>query len=76
MRPIILKYVRLLSGLTQKELAEKVNISHSMISRIEDGTVPIQPETQFKMLQAFSDQGIDTRILIEIDQLINNVKGD
>jgi transcriptional regulator with XRE-family HTH domain len=36
---VILKAMRIKQGLTQAKLAEKANITHSQISRIESGTI-------------------------------------
>lgn len=62
-------------GISQKELGELAGISHSMISRIEAGIVPAQPETQETLVKIFTDAGIDTEILMIINEMINNVKG-
>lgn len=72
---IILKYARQLLNLTQEELSEAVGISRSMITRIEAGTVPMQLQLEDKLLQFFSERGIDTEILMNINQIINEVKG-
>lgn len=37
-----IKYLRVKSNLTQKELASKININHSVLSRLENGERPLK----------------------------------
>lgn len=69
-----MKYVRQLIGMNQNELAERVNISTSSISRYEGNLVQIKPETELKILQVFADAGISTLDYIQIQMIFNKMK--
>ncbi len=55
---LLMKHCRQIAGITQKELAESIFVHDSLISKIEAGTVPIQPDTLKRMLKVFADKGI------------------
>ena len=74
MKPILIKYCRGISGLTQKELADKAGVNHSLISRIESGDKPVTTETEQKIMKVFADVGIDTEIIQHINSIIINHK--
>ena len=74
MTPEVMKYVRQLIGMNQNELAERVNISTSSISRYEGNLVQIKPETELKILQVFADAGISTLDYIQIQMIFNKMK--
>ena len=61
MNPELLKHVRLICGYPQTELASIINVHQSLIAKMEAGTIPIQPETERKMLLAFAEKGIGTK---------------
>ncbi|MCX8141621.1 MAG: CBS domain-containing protein [Candidatus Nezhaarchaeota archaeon] len=50
--PEELRRLRLMAGLTQKELAERARVSQSLIARIESGTVDPRLSTLRKIMQA------------------------
>ena len=53
-----IKKMRLDSGLTQKQVAEKAGLSASWISRLENGQIDVEDITvvsMFKLLKAYSD---------------------
>lgn len=53
-----IKKMRLDSGLTQKQVAEKAGLSVSWISRLENGQIDMEDITvvsMFKLLKAYSD---------------------
>ncbi|MFS0637899.1 helix-turn-helix domain-containing protein [Mesobacillus foraminis] len=54
----LLKHVRQIAGFTQRELAGKVGVHHSLICKIEKGVIPVQPVTEQKIYKAFSEAGI------------------
>ncbi|MCB5235894.1 helix-turn-helix domain-containing protein [Niallia circulans] len=74
MTPEVIKYFRQLMGISQSELAERVNISSSMISRYECNLVEINPETELKILQVFSDAGISSQDFIQVQMIFNKMK--
>jgi transcriptional regulator with XRE-family HTH domain len=69
-----LKYCRQLVGYTQKELAEKVGITDSYISKIESGVVSLPSEIGIKILQALSDGGISQQDFILIQGIFQSRK--
>ena len=53
-----IKKMRLDSGLTQKQVAEKAGLSVSWISRLENGQIDVEDITvvsMFKLLKVYSD---------------------
>lgn len=53
-----IKKMRLDSGLTQKQVAEKAGLSVSWISRLENGQIDVEDITvvgMFKLLRVYSD---------------------
>jgi transcriptional regulator with XRE-family HTH domain len=54
----VLKLIRILAKFSQAELAEKIGVHQSLISKIEAGTATLQPETERKIKQVFHDAGI------------------
>jgi transcriptional regulator with XRE-family HTH domain len=67
-----LKYCRQLAGYTQKELAEKVGITDSYISKIEAEKVPLPSEIEIKILQVLSDAGISRQDFILIQGIFQS----
>ncbi|KPB06324.1 helix-turn-helix domain-containing protein [Bacillus sp. CHD6a] len=53
-----IKHSRQLANLTQRELALKVGVDTSYISKLENGTIPLQPAIERKILEAFDGAGI------------------
>jgi transcriptional regulator with XRE-family HTH domain len=53
MRKEIVKLLRNTHGLTQRQFAEKVGISHGLAGYIETGARLISPTTERKIKQAF-----------------------
>jgi len=58
------KHLRQISNLTQKELADRLGVHDSLISKIESGTTAIQKPLEEKMMQVFSDEGISIENMI------------
>lgn len=70
MKPIMIKYCRQLSGLTQQQLAEMIGVDRSLISKIEAGTASMQPTTEIRMMKVFENAGIDTQLIYMINNII------
>lgn len=54
----LIKHLRMLSGLSQNDLAEKLGVHQTLISKIEAGERLIQIETERKLLEVFAEAGI------------------
>lgn len=70
MNPELLKQIRQLAGLSQKELAEKVSIHYSVISKIEAGSIQMKPALRQKIKSVLRSAGItekDIKFLKERD---------
>lgn len=70
MHKTLIKYCRLFAGLSQKELAEKLGVHHSLISKIESGTIPATKETETKLMNVFASEGIDIQVIYQINNMI------
>lgn len=58
------KHLRQIANLTQKDLADRLGVHDSLISKIESGTTAIQKPLELKMMQVFSDEGISVENMI------------
>lgn len=76
MAPEVLKYIRQLLGLNQSELAKKVGVSTPSICRYETNLIKMNASTELKILQVFSDAGISTQDVIQIQAIFNRRKGE
>ena len=52
-RPNRISSLRIQNNLTQKELAEKININHTVLSRMETGERPIKDDELLKLADYF-----------------------
>lgn len=71
----ILRHCRCLVNLTQKELAEKVGVNHSLISKYETGALPVNKQIEARILQVYSDEGLSVRDVLQIQMIFNKYKG-
>ena len=74
MKPIIFKFSRLHVGLTQKQLAEKLDVSESLISKIEAGTKSLSAKTELKLIDVLLEYGVDVELIYVINDSINPVE--
>jgi len=72
MHPRLIKNMRLLTGFTQNEIGEKIGVHGSLISKIEKGTIQPTKETEVKLMNVFSEAGINIQIIYQINNLIKN----
>ncbi|WP_368298540.1 helix-turn-helix domain-containing protein [Cytobacillus firmus] len=70
----LIKYLRGLSNLSQKELAERIGVHQSLISKLENGTAEVTQRTQDKLLQVFNDAGITPQDILLLGQVFQNRK--
>ena len=59
----LIKETRIKSGMTQQQLADKLGMQKSFISRVENGKTDMQLSTIFKILE----QGLNQKIIFSID---------
>lgn len=74
MQPLLLKYCRTFLGLTQKDLSELIGVHDSLISKIEAGAIPMQPDTERKLLEVFSEMGMDADSILRVKQMIEDIQ--
>lgn len=74
MQPILVKYCRIFCGLSQTELAELIGVHQSLIAKIEKGTVPMQSITERKLLEVFSDMGMNAESILQVKQMLMNIQ--
>ena len=74
MQPILVKWCRLYCNLSQKELAELIGVHQTLVSKIEEGTVPLKQETEHKLLEVFAEMGMDTETILKVKQVLNEIK--
>jgi transcriptional regulator with XRE-family HTH domain len=72
----VLKLVRKLAGMTQKELAQKIGVHDSFISKLETGTKKLIPATERKIKEAFHDAGITESDIALLIAVIHSRKDD
>lgn len=80
--PEDVRRMRIMAGLTQKELAERAGVSQSLIARIEAGTVDPRLSTLRKILKALTPSIGDLKaeqvmhkpvIWVDVDEPVKNV---
>ncbi|WP_268235638.1 helix-turn-helix domain-containing protein [Halobacillus andaensis] len=65
----LLKHCRQLAELNQSELAKRVQVDQSLISKIEAGTIPIHEETERKVREVFKHEGITAEYIKLLSEL-------
>lgn len=66
-----LRFIRTSSKLSIREFASKINVSHSLISRIEGGDRRLTDRVKRKVIETF---GLTEEKLVTIKLLINEIK--
>jgi transcriptional regulator with XRE-family HTH domain len=72
----ILKLIRVIAGFSQAELAEKIGVHQSLISKIEAGTATLQPALERKIKQVFHDAGISEFDIALLSGIIHKSRKD
>jgi transcriptional regulator with XRE-family HTH domain len=67
----IMRFIRKTNDLSKREFAAKINVSHSLISRIEGGDRRITDKIQGRIVETF---GLTEEKLMSIRLLINEIK--
>ena len=62
----LIAVLRYRMNLTQKQFAEKLNVSESLIAKVEAGIVPLSKRLKTKILDCF---GFDTKLLEIVKQM-------
>jgi transcriptional regulator with XRE-family HTH domain len=73
----LLKQIRLILGMSQESLGKRVGVSKSVLARVENGQIPLQPHTERKVQEVFRAEGItdsDTDLLAGVLQTRKLVK--
>ncbi|MDF2039862.1 helix-turn-helix transcriptional regulator [Cytobacillus oceanisediminis] len=70
----LLKHCRQLANLTQKELANRMGVHDSLISKLENGSAEVTTRTQDKLLQVFNDSGVTPNDIALLGQVFQNRK--
>ncbi|MCC5802253.1 helix-turn-helix domain-containing protein [Rossellomorea vietnamensis] len=66
----VMRFIRTSNGLTAREFASKVNVSYSLISRIEGGDRRLTDRVKQKIMVAF---GLTEEKLVSIKLLISEI---
>ncbi|MCA0992972.1 helix-turn-helix domain-containing protein [Pseudalkalibacillus hwajinpoensis] len=66
----VLKHLRIISGLTQKELSDRVDVSSSLITKIEKRERTLQPDLEKKVLTVFSEVGLADQEITSLDYIL------
>lgn len=74
MQSILLKYCRIFCELSQTELAERIGVTQSLVSKIESGVLPMQPDIERRLLKVFSEMGMDADNILQVKQMINEMQ--
>lgn len=75
MKQKVLKQVRVMAGFSQKGLAEKVNVHHSLISKIEAESVQMKPELEYQIKSEFLSAGITEEDIDLINEIFIRRRG-
>ena len=54
----ILKKIRYVADLSQKDLAEAIGVTQGTISQMESGIIPITSDKENQLIKAFTDSGL------------------
>ncbi|MGG1630070.1 helix-turn-helix domain-containing protein [Rossellomorea sp. NRS-1567] len=75
MNGMYIKLLRYFAGqLTQEELAERVGITQSTLSKYEAGVLKVSPEAERIIRQTFIDAGLDESEQIFLLEVMNKQK--
>ncbi|MGK7380022.1 helix-turn-helix domain-containing protein [Planococcus sp. 1R117A] len=70
MNPTLLAMSRTLAGITQKELAELLNINQSTVSCYESGNIPISEKRTEQIFDLLIELGVSDISILLINQTI------
>jgi transcriptional regulator with XRE-family HTH domain len=68
----LIRHCRQLANLTQRELADKLNYSHTYICKVENGSKKVSPALKTKLFKVFEAEGIDISRIALIQTWITN----
>ncbi|QGQ47252.1 helix-turn-helix domain-containing protein [Metabacillus sediminilitoris] len=54
----LIRHLRSITNLSQADLAKRVGVHQTLISKIEAGVIELQPHTEQKILSVFGTEGI------------------
>jgi transcriptional regulator with XRE-family HTH domain len=70
----LIKHLRFITNLNQTELAERVGVHQTLISKVEAGAIELQPKTEDKLLQVFNDEGITPQDIALLSSVFESKK--
>lgn len=71
MQTILIRYCRQLANMTQKQLAMRLNVHDSLVSKWESGVVPTTNDTEEKLMKVFIESGIDAEVIYQVNSIIS-----
>ncbi|WP_163583423.1 helix-turn-helix domain-containing protein [Gracilibacillus saliphilus] len=75
MKGTLLKDVRYVTDLTQKQLGELIGVSQSAIAQMESETIKILPETKEKIINVLTERNLHQEEIYILGQLKKHYKG-
>jgi transcriptional regulator with XRE-family HTH domain len=70
----LIKHLRFISNMNQTELAERVGVHQTLISKVEAGLIEMQPQTEAKLMQVFNDEGITPQDIALLSSVFESKK--
>jgi DNA-binding XRE family transcriptional regulator len=70
----LIKHLRFISDMNQSQLAERVGVHQTLISKAEAGLIELKPKTETKLLQVFNDEGITPQDIALLSSVFESKK--
>ncbi|WP_226619765.1 helix-turn-helix domain-containing protein [Cytobacillus firmus] len=70
----LIKHLRSITNLSQTELADRVGVHQTIISRVESGTIPLHPKTEQALLRVFGEEGIGGQDIVLLHSIFESRK--
>ncbi|KOS67119.1 hypothetical protein AEA09_14800 [Lysinibacillus contaminans] len=68
----LIKHLRSIANLSQDELAKRLGVHQTLVSKIEAGLVELQPRTEQKLMNVFKAEGITPKDIALLQSVFTN----